>query len=179
MPFSERIKQEARKKAAFQCCICKRSGLSLEVHHIIPESPDGPSDIENAIVLCSSCHAIYGANPEKRKMMKQCRDDWYDKVDRMYGQQAIDIFSSAFEIHEQQLSNLSSEVNDLKTRLREYMNQSINEMEITPETVLVTVSEFINASTLYQPKSDRCVKCGYMLRKTDLYCPHCGEPTSL
>jgi hypothetical protein len=76
MPFSESLKAQVRKKAHLACCLCK--SLGVEVHHIIPESEDGPDTEENAVPLCPSCHETYGANPQKRKFIREARDLWYE-----------------------------------------------------------------------------------------------------
>lgn len=76
MPFSESLKAQVRKKAHLRCCLCK--SLGVEVHHIIPESEDGPDTQENAVPLCPSCHETYGANPQKRKFIREARDLWYE-----------------------------------------------------------------------------------------------------
>lgn len=76
MPFSESLKAQVRKKAHLVCCLCK--SLGVEVHHIIPESEGGPDTEENAAPLCPSCHETYGANPQKRKFIREARELWYD-----------------------------------------------------------------------------------------------------
>src|SRR4030067_107207 len=83
MPFSETIKKEVRRRAAFHCCRCQKVGI--EVHHIIPEEYEGSNDIGNAAPLCPNCHDDFGANPEKRKAIFEMRDWWYERVKEMYG----------------------------------------------------------------------------------------------
>lgn len=78
MPFSEKIKLEAKRRSGFRCCLCQR--IFVEVHHLIPESEGGSSVIENAATLCSGCHDLYGGNPEKRKQIRQMRDYWWDFI---------------------------------------------------------------------------------------------------
>ncbi|MBA1337167.1 MAG: hypothetical protein HPY66_3603 [Firmicutes bacterium] len=80
MPFSERVKLEAKQKAGFRCCICYK--LFVEVHHITPESEDGANTIENAAPLCASCHDLFGGNPEKRKQIRQMWDYWWEFIDQ-------------------------------------------------------------------------------------------------
>ena len=41
MPFSEQVKKQVRRKAAFRCCGCQ--DLDVQVHHVIPETDDGPN----------------------------------------------------------------------------------------------------------------------------------------
>ena len=78
MGFSERVKYEAKRKAAFQCCRCRSIGV--EVHHIIPQEHGGSDDMENAAALCPRCHTYFGGNPDKRKEIIQMRDLWYEMV---------------------------------------------------------------------------------------------------
>ena len=63
MPFSEKVKLEVKRKAAFRCCRCQAIGI--DVHHIIPESEGGSDDIDNATPLCQNQHDQFGDNPKK------------------------------------------------------------------------------------------------------------------
>jgi hypothetical protein len=76
MSFSEQLKLAVKKRAHFICCLCH--ALYVEIHHIIPESEGGPDTEDNAAPLCPSCHETYGANPEKRKFIREARDFWYE-----------------------------------------------------------------------------------------------------
>ncbi len=78
MPFSEKIKLEAKMKSRFRCCVCYKP--FVEIHHIVPEMNGGLDTIDNAAPLCASCHDIFGGNPEKRKQIKQMRDHWWDMM---------------------------------------------------------------------------------------------------
>lgn len=46
MGFSEKVKEEARRKSGFRCVICQEP--FVEVHHIIPQNEGGEDTIENA-----------------------------------------------------------------------------------------------------------------------------------
>lgn len=81
MAFSEKTKEEVRKKACFRCVICQQP--FVEVHHIKPQSEGGDDSMDNAAPLCSRCHDLYGANPQKRKQIRQMRDNWYETVEKM------------------------------------------------------------------------------------------------
>ncbi|HCQ91348.1 MAG TPA: HNH endonuclease [Clostridium sp.] len=59
--------------------ICNK--LFVEVHHIIPKLEGGSDSIDNAAPLCSSCHDLFGGNPEKRKQIRQMRDYWWEQMD--------------------------------------------------------------------------------------------------
>lgn len=76
MPFPEPLKLEIRRRAHFRCCICRSVGV--EIHHIVPQEEDGRDTRANAAPLCPSCHELYGANPTKRKFVREARDFWYE-----------------------------------------------------------------------------------------------------
>lgn len=82
MAFTETLKSEVRKKSHMCCCLCK--ALGVEVHHIVPQSEGGSDEKDNAAPLCPSCHEIYGANPLKRKFIKEARDSWYEICEKRY-----------------------------------------------------------------------------------------------
>lgn len=86
MAFTETLKLTIKRKAHFSCCLCH--SLGVEVHHIIPQSDDGPDTDYNAAPLCPSCHETYGANEQKRKFIREARDFWYDLCDRRYAPDA-------------------------------------------------------------------------------------------
>ena len=74
MPFTEKIKREARRLADGKCGRCEKGDSPLEVHHIIPQKDDGPDTLENAIALCPSCHAMLDGNPSLRKQLGEKRE---------------------------------------------------------------------------------------------------------
>ena len=82
MPFSEALKLEVKRMAAFRFCRCHEVGIDIQ--HIIPEAQGGPDEIDNAAPLCQNCHARFGANTEKRKEIRQMRDWWYEVVEEKY-----------------------------------------------------------------------------------------------
>jgi len=82
MAFTEMLKLQVKKKTHFQCCLCHT--LGVEIHHIVPEAEDGPDTEDNAAPLCPSCHEIYGANPQKRKFIREARDFWYEICAQRY-----------------------------------------------------------------------------------------------
>jgi hypothetical protein len=82
MAFTEELKSKVRKRAHLSCCLCK--ALYVEVHHIIPQEENGPDTEENAAPLCPSCHDAYGANPLKRKFIREARDLWYEICEKRY-----------------------------------------------------------------------------------------------
>lgn len=82
MAFPETIKLSVKRRAPFSCCLCHKVGV--EVHHIVPEAEGGPDTEENAAPLCPSCHDDFGANPVKRKFIRETRDFWYDICQTRY-----------------------------------------------------------------------------------------------
>ena len=82
MAFNEKVKSIVKKKSHLQCCLCKDIGI--EIHHIIPQSENGPDTENNAAPLCPTCHEIYGDNPKKRKFITEARDLWYEICETRY-----------------------------------------------------------------------------------------------
>lgn len=80
--FSEATKVFVRRKAQFRCCLCHDIGV--EIHHIIPQVEGGDDDPDNAAPLCPTCHETYGANPNKRKLIREARDLWYEICERRF-----------------------------------------------------------------------------------------------
>ena len=75
MPFSESVKQEAKKRSNFKCCVCQRT--FVEIHHILPQAEGGSDELNNAAPLCGGCHQVYGGNPDLRKQLREMRDHWW------------------------------------------------------------------------------------------------------
>lgn len=109
MAFSEKTKLLAKRKSSFRCCICHKA--FVEVHHIIPQSEGGDDTLDNAAPLCSTCHDLYGGNPEKRKSVKQMRNHWWElmkKRDKALTESpSIDKFCEILESQNYQASMLS------------------------------------------------------------------------
>jgi len=82
MAFTEELKLSVKKKSHFCCCLCHAIGV--EIHHIIPQAENGPDTEDNAAPLCPSCHETYGANPVKRKFIRETRDFWYELCSKRY-----------------------------------------------------------------------------------------------
>ncbi|MCY3819252.1 MAG: HNH endonuclease signature motif containing protein [Gammaproteobacteria bacterium] len=100
VPFSQKTKEQVRRRAWFACCLCKRISMSLEVHHIIPEEDDGPDTEDNAAPLCASCHRSFGGNRDLQARMREMRDHWYEECAKLFGEDSTtgDVFHW---IHEQ------------------------------------------------------------------------------
>ncbi len=79
MGFSETLKEEVKKAAAFTCIWCRRYDVALHVHHILPSEWGGGDDFDNAVPLCPTCHYTSGHNPDLRKEIRDRRDWWYEQ----------------------------------------------------------------------------------------------------
>ena len=77
MPFPESLKKKIRKRANHRCCMCYT--LGVDIHHIVPQVEGGDDTEDNAAPLCPNCHSTYGANPEKRKIIREIRDHLYER----------------------------------------------------------------------------------------------------
>ncbi|KAF6578390.1 HNH endonuclease [Paenibacillus sp. EKM212P] len=82
MAFSEKVKNETRRRSCFRCVICHDK--FVEIHHIISQAEGGNDTIENAAPLCASCHDLFGGNPEKRKQIREMRDHWFDLMEKRF-----------------------------------------------------------------------------------------------
>jgi len=182
MDFTEQIKREVKEKAAFRCCRCQQIGI--QVHHIIPQENDGPSDIDNAAPLCPSCHDFFGSNPSKRKEITQMRNWWYEQVKRQFpdNRQLSGLEDINTKLDKLQQNHIS--LDDFKQELKVFTNEMINNM--TLGTAVTTASGIANTS-LASISSTRlgdkvhanmvCRKCGTQvgLLIGSNTCPTCGE----
>lgn len=101
MSFPSSVALEVRRRSHFQCCLCK--GIGVEIHHIVPQADGGSDSVDNAAPLCPSCHETYGANPTKRKFIREARDFWYEVCASRYASDA-----SALHAIESALSRMAS-----------------------------------------------------------------------
>ena len=171
MSFSEKIKLEVKHKAAFRCCMCEEFQASLQIHHIVPREQGGQDTFNNAAPLCATCHDAYGANPDKRKLIREKRDWWYIVVQEKYKGNLLFDTDTLTKISERvnRLENLQdntdNDVNYLKVTLNEINNklfqiepssEKINEIifynkqlieHITPSTSANSTTTFFSHST--------------------------------
>lgn len=115
MPFSDTQKLEVKRKAHFCCAICHSAGV--EIHHIIPQSEGGSDEAENSAPLCPSCHEIYGANPTKRKFIREARDHWYELCAKRYAPQEGESLNRLIAIVEQSRHDIVDLRNEILTGL--------------------------------------------------------------
>jgi len=165
MAFLEITKLAIKRKAHFACCLCR--GVGVEIHHIIPQADGGPDTEDNAAPLCPSCHETYGANPTKRKFIREARDFWFEICATRYAADAGRIDT----IH-QMLQLLPTKTD---------MEQMISRVSATIDPSAVTdVSEATDASApselLNEPITDVSVKA--YLRFMYGCLVHCGKDTT-
>ena len=76
--------------------------------------------------LCQNCHNQFGDNPSKRKEIKQMRDWWYEKSEKIFSKQdpevLNDINSKLEKIHNGDKESFA----ELKEILKNYLNQTID-----------------------------------------------------
>lgn len=188
LPFTEAIKKEARKRAHFKCVMC-RDVPFVEVHHIIPESEDGPNTLDNAAALCAGCHDAYGNNPDKRKQIREARDQWYEICKKRYMNQDIEgyyerlneLYEMTKTVKEDQLKSqeILKEIKDTMSGLLDATGDSIKKKG-TMESIIAT-SGYVTGGTKLGDNvyaNVNCRNCGTyvgLLVGTDK-CPNCGKP---
>lgn len=154
MGFSPAIKLKVKHLAAFKCCRCQTTGI--QVHHIIPSKDGGSDTMDNAAPLCPSCHNFFGANPVKRKEIKEMRDWWYERVELMYKSPDYQILEQVNDKVEKLLQSdlhRKEEMDDLKAMLKSVAIKTIE--ELTPETAAGTATFISDVSQIKRvPISD-------------------------
>ena len=177
MPFNEQIKKDVKKKAAFRCCRCHEIGI--EIHHMIPQAEGGLDDIDNAAPLCPNCHTNFGANPEKRKELRQMRDWWYEVVSEKY-HDGGEKWKTINELLVEFQKGNARQIGELQEKLDKIhldMSQVKDEVQ---ESVQHRVNEFITATSLADKvhANFQCKKCGTSvgLLIGSNRCPTCQQP---
>lgn len=85
-------------EAGYKCGnpVC-RATLTLDIHHLVPVSEDGPNSSDNLLALCPNCHALYhkGEIPNESirawKMILLALNEGYDR-------QSVDILLSLSQV---------------------------------------------------------------------------------
>ena len=176
MSFSEKIKIEVKRKAAFRCCRCQNIGI--DVHHIIPEKDGGANDFDNAALLCQNCHDQFGDNSSKRKEIRQMRDWWYDVCEKNYLIKDFNLLNKIDLNLEHILHGQQKDTHELKEILKHISGKMIDKM--SPSTASSTASAIVNSAAAVQigPKvysNFFCPNCNTrigLLIGTDV-CPNC------
>lgn len=128
MPFPDAVLVNVRRRAHFQCCLCK--SLGVEVHHIVPQSDGGPDSDENAAPLCPSCHETYGANPTKRRFIREARDLWYEICAKRYASD----YSLLSDVHA--LASIAASKTDV-AQLRDELLSTLRSGASTPHVITI------------------------------------------
>lgn len=174
LAFSESLKLEVKHKAHFCCCLCH--ALGVDVHHIIPEAEKGPDTLDNAAPLCPSCHETYGANPTKRKFIREARDFWYEVCAKRYAGDPEGLGKIS-----EQLKNAATKA-DLDAAVAEITRLMQTEAARAERTVPERAQEVARLGSMIAPgvgTNRHCQKCG---TRIGLYigdqgrCPNCGTP---
>jgi len=196
MPFSQKIKDEVKKKAGFCCCRCHNIGA--HVHHIIPQEYDGSDDIDNAAPLCPNCHTSFGPNPEKRTEIRKMRDWWYERVKKMYSTPKLydpDLPEKVDTLLEHVQSG-QKDLSELKTTLQEVTRQLLD--NINPLNAASTATAIFDAGlpikreplehfchVYWDANHDmRCLVCKNLLKPSTMdatifFCTICNEKHQL
>jgi hypothetical protein len=126
MPFSDSTKVEAKRRAHFSCVICHRP--FVEVHHIIPQASGGGDELDNAAALCAYCHDLFGANPDKRKQIREMRDLWYELCEtRFRGFSELTLAKEIEEMRRRQQEQ-GAMISEMKALFERYYSQRGNAM---------------------------------------------------
>lgn len=165
MAFPATTKLAIKRKAHFACCLCR--GVGIEVHHILPQAEGGPDTEDNAAPLCPSCHETYGANPTKRKFIREARDFWFEICSTRYAADAsrIDTIQQML-----QLIPTKTDMEQMISRVSAAMDSSIS----------TSVSEAADASApselLNEPITNVSLEAYLRFMYGGL--THCGKDTT-
>jgi len=184
MAFSEKIKDEVRKKAHYMCCMCKV--FFIDIHHIIPQAEDGPDSFDNAAPLCNNCHRRYGNNPDHRKTIRGARNLWYELCEERYkdnySQPIYEKLNSLGEEIRQlkddegKRAGLLSEVKDLLLNLQKKEQEEIKKSASIEEIQSKNITSTKLGDKVYS--NVHCKTCNIMtgLAVGSDHCSGCGEP---
>jgi hypothetical protein len=159
LAFSEAVRAAVRRNAHFACCLCH--DLGVEVHHIVPQGQGGSDDESNAAPLCPTCHERYGANPDKRKFIREAREFWYELCANRYASDP------------DRLDEIRSILREVPTKADlESLVEHVRESSPTRASEAAPPSE-LPASVASQPIT--AVSVGKYLRLMYGTVRHCGE----
>ena len=102
--------------AHYRCLLCEEF-KPLEVHHLIPVKDGGSDDFDNAVSLCPNCHEIYGDNPSKRKWIKEKRDFWYEKCEKILIHDNLEQLGKVYNIIEKEILKKDEKINNLEQKI--------------------------------------------------------------
>ena len=186
--FSEKIKNEVKRKAHYKCCMCER--IKVDVHHIVPQKVGGSDDIDNAAPLCGHCHDLYGDNPMMRKTIRGRRDLWYELCEK--SEQKADftpilkkmdgLFEKLKDLEDNQ-EDQGKTLNEIREVSADFLRERADQIATTatPDEIISTVSGSTTASNIDEPLGfqsymQHCKWCGaYPIPQDACYCPKCGK----
>ena len=174
MAFSEDLKRRVKRRAHFSCCLCH--ALWVEVHHIVPVSDGGIDSEDNAAPLCPSCHEDYGANPQKRKFIREARDFWYEICENRYSSDPdrMDEISSMLR-HAATKQDLDRAVD----RIADFLRAIGSSRGMSTEDKAKEISQIGGSAASGIGFGRVCTKCGTsigLLIGDEGRCPNCGSP---
>jgi hypothetical protein len=183
MAFSKTLKDNVKKKAHYQCCMC--SGLFIDVHHIVPQADGGDDAFENAAPLCQSCHFQYGNNRDLRAQIIGRTEIWYEICERRLASGTFDpsILERVDALYEELVAAKDRQRDELKEELKQEMYK-ILEAERSEVANASSVEKLqgaaVTATRLAQNvhANVECRNCGtYVgLMVGSAECPTCGAP---
>ena len=195
--FPDTVRIQALQRAAFKCVLCKDQ-VARQVHHIVPPSEGGTDGEENAAPLCPQCHEDHGNDSRWRGFIREARDDWYRKVERMYQPAAVQIIQKAYfsveaaEEHPDDLPRLYvarsalaeyydvameriSQLRDQAARAHDVSDLRKNFETITSGTALGSAVAQAGPGIVYVSGNRTCDKCQRKDIPSDAsFCPGCG-----
>jgi hypothetical protein len=186
MPFSESLKDEVKRKSHFRCCICRN--YFVEVHHIIPQAENGPDDIDNAAPLCPTCHDSFGNNPDKRRTIRQMRDQWYElcaksetNPDVLQFSTKLDGLYTEFQTLRLDQEKQNATLNDMRSLFSAFYETQAQQMQQVGTIGDLIVASGIVTSGSVPPQGYgttlgvTCKACGqYVYGYSAKYCSNCG-----
>jgi hypothetical protein len=189
VPFSEETKRIARSKAHHRCVICQIEPF-LDVHHIVPESEGGPDDLDNAAPLCAGCHDKYGNDPNKRKQIKEMREDWYRICEAKFkdpdvqlivldtGQIIDDIGKLKYSTPDN--PQVNKEIQSHLMRIYTIAQNRFSVPGLNHDDIATMSGYVATASTAASavPGQGFCRFCGNLVNHADKFCFHCGSALS-
>jgi hypothetical protein len=175
MSFSDDLKLQVKRRAHFMCCLCH--ALGVEVHHVLPQEDGGRDTEDNAAPLCPSCHETYGANPQKRKFIREARDLWYEICEKRFAPDPdrLDEIGTLLKdaVTKKDLDNAVDKIVNL---LRETGNQtSVSTAEKAREIAQVSGS-IIAAGVGVNRYCRNCHTSIGLFIGDQGRCPNCGKP---
>ncbi len=176
--FSESLKSSVKKRAHFSCCLCH--ALYVEVHHIIAEEEGGPDTEDNAAPLCPSCHETYGANPSKRRFIKEVRDFWYELCSKRFANEGDKLEEISNRVTRAATKDDINQLTDTITDLVKSIKDNPQKSEKEKKQDLGDFTGMLGTTPLGGVSVGRqCKNCGTTI---GLFigdrgsCPNCGNP---